>query len=188
MSMLVRFAPWIAFVVLTDVVDWRLGLVAGLVAALAVWWLSTPRKLGILDAAQLVFFAAVGVFAFLRPDSSLQHHMSNVSMAWFAAVAAASILIGRPFTMDFAGDDVTPEIAASSLYRSIHTTITAVWAACFAGISAAGFIGTAVDRPAIGTVATVVLLIVAIKFSNDYPDKAVAAAGVHRPADTAAHA
>jgi hypothetical protein len=32
-----------------------------------------------------VFFAAVGVFAFLQPDSGLQHHMSNVSMAWFAA-------------------------------------------------------------------------------------------------------
>jgi len=188
MSTLVRFAPWIVFVVLSDVADWRLGLVAGLVAALAVWLLSTPRRLGILDAAQLAFFATVGVFAFLRPDSGLQHHMSNVSMAWFAAVAVLSILIGRPFTMDFAGDDMTPEIAASSLYRSIHTTITAVWAACFAGISVAGFIATATDRKAIGTVATVVLLIVAVRFTKQYPDKAVAAAGRNRSVDTAARA
>jgi hypothetical protein len=188
MSMLARFAPWIIVVVLSDVADWRLGLVAGLVAALAVWLLSTPRRLGILDAAQLVFFVVVGVFAFLQPDSGLQHHMSNLSMAWFAAVAALSAVIGRPFTMDFAGDDVTPEIAASSLYASIHTTITLVWAACFAGISAAGFVATAIDRPAVGTVATIGLLIVAITFTKSYPDKAVAAATGQPSADAPAHA
>lgn len=174
MSMLIRFSPWVVFVGLTEAAGWRLGLIAGLVVSLMITLLSSPPKIGVLDAGQLSFFVAFSVFAFLRPTSELQHHMSNVSMAWFAVVAVLSLLAGHPFTLDFAGDEITPEIAASELYRKIHNTITAVWAACFAAIAAAGFIATASDRPSIATTATVVGLIIAIVFTKRYPDRAVA--------------
>jgi len=182
MSMILQFAPWLAFVVVSDVADWRLGLAAGLIATVVAILASKPRRVGVLNAAMIVFFVAVGAFALIRPASGLQDWAGTISTAWIAVVSATSILLGRPFTLDFSRDGVTPEIAASKLFLDINRTIAWVWTGAFAVMAASRAIANAASAPWLATALTVVVLVGAIKFTKAYPDRAVAAATGGRPA------
>lgn len=186
MSMILQFAPWLAFVVVSDVADWRLGLAAGLIATIISILAAKPRRVGILNAAMIVFFVAMGAFALIRPDSGLQEWAGTISTAWIAGVSALSILIGHPFTLDFSQDDVTPEIAQSKLFLDINRTIAWVWTGAFAVMAASRSIAIAAGTPWLATALTVLVLVGAIKFTKSYPDRAVAAATGSRPAQTPA--
>jgi hypothetical protein len=187
MSMILQFAPWLSFLIVTDVADWRLGLAAGLIATILTILASKPRRVGVLNAAMIVFFIAMGAFALIRPDSGLQDWAGTISTAWIAVVSAASILVGRPFTLDFSRDGVSPEIAQSKLFLDINRSIAWAWTGAFAVMAASRSIAHAADRPALATVLTVVVLIAAIKFTKAYPDRAVAAAtGTPTPATASA--
>ena len=186
MSMILQFAPWLAFVVVTDVADWRLGLAAGLIATVVAILASKPRRVGVLNAAMIVFFVAMGAFALMRPESGLQDWASAVSTAWIAVVSATTILLGHPFTLDFSQDGVTPEIAQSKLFLDINRTIAWVWTGAYAVMAASRSIAHAANAPWLATVLTVVVLVGAIKFTKSYPDRAVAAAtGSHAPVKAA---
>jgi len=170
MNMLVQFAPWIAFSLVSGI-DWRLGLAVGMISQIILILAVHPRRVGVLDGATLAFFLVVGVLAVLRPDSSVQDHVDIISTAWLAIVAAVSLVVGHPFTLDFSRDSVPPEVARSSRFMSVNRTITGVWAACFAGMAVAGVIATATDRPTVQTVATIVLLVLTIHFTIRYPQQ-----------------
>ena len=186
MSMILQFAPWLAFLVVTDIADWRLGLAAGLIATIATILASTPRRIGILNAAMIVFFVAMGTFALIRPESGLQHWAATISTAWIAIVSAASILVGHPFTLDFSRDGVSPEIAASQLFLDINRTIAWAWTGAFAVMAASRSIAHAADAPWLATALTVIALLAAIEFTKTYPDRAVAAASNPTGRSTAA--
>jgi hypothetical protein len=171
MNMLVQFAPWIAFSLVSGI-DWRLGLAVGLIGQIVVILAVHPRRVGVLNGAMLAFFIVLGLFAVLRPDSPIQDHVDTISTGWLAIVAAASFAVGHPFTLDFSRDRVSPEVARSERFMAVNRTITAVWTACFAGIAAAGAIAAAADRPTLKTVATIVLLVVAVHFTIRYPQQA----------------
>jgi hypothetical protein len=95
---------------------------------------------------------------------------------WLGAVAALSLLVGHPFTLDFSTPGQPDEVVHSELFLHINRMITAVWAAALTAMGVGGLIGQALDRPSIGTAATVVGLVCAIKFTRAYPDRAVAKA------------
>ena len=78
-------------------------------------------------------------------------------MIWLAAVAAGSILVGHPFTLDYSRDGVSPEVATSQLFLDINRTIAWAWAGCFAAVAAAGIVSRAAGAPALGTAAAVIL-------------------------------
>jgi drug/metabolite transporter (DMT)-like permease len=171
MKMLIQFAPWIAFSLVSGI-DWRLGLAVGLISQIVVILAVRPVRIGVLNGAMLAFFVVLGVFAVLRPDSSIQDHVDTISTGWLAIVAAASLVLGHPFTLDFSRDSVSPEIARSERFMAVNRTITGVWAACFGGMAAVGAIAAATDRPTLKTVATIVLIVVAVHFTIRYPQQA----------------
>jgi hypothetical protein len=171
MNMLVQFAPWIAFSLVSEI-DWRLGLAVGLICQIALILAVHPRRVGVLNGAMLGFFVVLGVFALVRPDSPIQDHVSTISTGFLALVAAASLVVGHPFTLDFSRDRVPASVAKSERFMAVNRTITGVWAACFAGIAAAGVLAAATDRPTLDTVATIVLLVLAVHFTIRYPQQA----------------
>lgn len=176
MSMLLRFVPWILFSLVTSQFDWRLGLVVGLVAQIVAIFAVRPRQMAMLDVAMVGFFAVGAVFAFARPDAGIQDWMQGIATAWITLVALVSIAIGRPFTLAYSTGDVTPEIAATALFRDINTRIAWAWTGAFAGMAAASFAATAFDASWVSTLATVLLVLRALRFTKRYPDQAVAAA------------
>ena len=175
MSILKSFIPFIAYSVVANWFDWRLGIAFGLVTLVAVVLTTPSQRLGVLGLAQLTFLVVAGAYAVVRPESGLQDNLNAVGMAWIAVVSTVSILVGRPFTLDYSTDGVAPEIVETPLFQQINRTIAWVWTACFAACAAAGFVTTALDRPNTGTIVTIVLLVGAIKFTDAYPDRAVAA-------------
>jgi hypothetical protein len=170
------------FLVVTGTTDWRLGLAAGLVAQIIAIVATRPRRVGLLNAGMLVFFAGFGVFSLLRPDSGLAAQLTNISVAWLTVLAAGSIVVGRPFTLQYSQDDVSPEIAASVLFMSINRTIAWAWTAAFAVMAVAGFVAGAAGGRGWGAAVSVVVIVAAVRFTKRYPDRAVAAARVDRPA------
>jgi hypothetical protein len=178
MSILLSYAPWLVFLAVTGATDWRLGLATGLAAQVVVLLTATPRRLGVLDAGMLVFFAGFGAYSLVAPHSGLEPSLTNVSMVWMTLLAGASILVGRPFTLTYSEGDVPPEVASSALFVAINRTIAWAWTGAFAALAVIGFATHALDRGGWGTMASVVVIVAAITFTKRYPDRAVAAAQV----------
>jgi hypothetical protein len=175
MSMFLGYAPWILFSLATSQYDWRVGLAVGLVSQIAVMLVTgRSRRIGALDLAMTAFFVVVGAFAVVQPESALETWGQPLATAWIAVVSLATIVVGRPFTLAYSEGDVTPEIAATDLFRSINTTIAWAWTAAFAVMAAASFVAITVDAAWISTLGTVLALIAAIKFTKQYPDRATA--------------
>ena len=170
MSMILQFVPWIAFALLSDV-DWRLALAVGIAAQIVVIVIKRPIRVGVLDAGMILFFVVIGIYALIDPDASIKEHVDVLSTAWLAVVAAGSLVVGHPFTLDFSRDTVSPEIAASPIFMATNRIITGVWAAAFAGMALGGLISAVTDASWVDTVATIVLLVVAIKFTISYPQQ-----------------
>jgi hypothetical protein len=178
--MMSQFAPWIVFAVLSTV-DWRLALIVGLALQIAFVLARTPRRLGVLNGAMILFFLVMGTIALIDPTSPIKDHVNVMATAWLAIVATGSIVVGRPFTLDFSRDGASPEVVASPRFVAANRAMTAVWAAAFAGMALAGIVGQVLDAPVANTIATLLLLAGAIRFTVRYPQR------VHEQA-VAAHA
>jgi uncharacterized membrane protein len=170
MQMLKSFAPWITFSVVTTWLDWRVGIAVGLVLLLAVWLTSHPRRLGLLGSAQLAFFVVMGTIATIRPDAPIASVVVPIALTWLAVVSGASLLAGRPFTLDFSRDTVSPAIASSPIFLRTNKVIAQVWTGYFAASAALGFTAAAGDDPRAKAI-QIVILVVALKFTIDYPKK-----------------
>ncbi len=163
MKMLIRFSPFLLFVLLGKFVDWRLGVAAGLVASIVVILSVRPRRLGVISGAMLGFFAAASILALVAPDTGVHPYLHAVSAGWFALVAGISILVGHPFTLDFSKDEVPPEVASSPRFLAANRALSAVWALGFAAIAAATAVATAADREILGTAVTVIVVVALVK-------------------------
>ncbi len=183
MSMILQFAPWIAFTLLSAV-DWRLALAVGLVTQLLLIVVHRPIRVGVLNGAMILFFLVVGVVALVDPGAAIKDHVGVASTAWLAVVATGSLLVGRPFTLDFSRSTVSPEIAASPRFLRTNRVITGVWAEAFAAMALGGLVGAVAGAPWIGTVTTVVVLVLATKFTTSYPQQVRAAARAEAAAVT----
>src|SRR6201992_1689430 len=146
MQMLKSFAPWITFSLVTTLLDWRVGIATGLVLLLVVWATERPRHLRGLGSPQLAFFLVTGAIAVARPDALGQNVVVPVALAWLAVVTGASLLAGRPFTLDVSRPHVSAEIAASPVFFRTNQRIAEVWTACFAAAAALVF-ATAAGAP-----------------------------------------
>jgi hypothetical protein len=163
MKLLIRFSPFLLFVLLGRFVDWRLGVAAGLAASIVVILVGRPRRIGVISGAMLGFFAAASLLALVAPHTGVHPYLHAVSAGWFALVAGVSILVGHPFTLDFSKDQVPPEVAASPRFLAANRAISAMWALGFAVIAAATAVATASGRDLLGTAVTVVVVVVLVK-------------------------
>ncbi|MFE1170955.1 hypothetical protein [Streptomyces sp. NPDC058773] len=134
MNYLRGFIPWLVFAGVSTA-GWQWGALAGL--ATAVVLLIVDRAAGLsldlrlLEYGTLVFFTALAVLAFARPDSALKLYGSALSMGWLALIAWVSIAVRRPFTMGMARRVAPPEVWHTRVFRHINVVLTAVWALSF---------------------------------------------------------
>ncbi len=163
MKMLIRFSPFLLFVALGRFVNWRLGVAAALAASVLVVLLVRPRRLGVVSGAMMGFFAAATVLAVVAPHAGVHSYLHAISAGWFALVAGVSVLAGHPFTLDFSRDSVPPEVAASPKFMAVNRMVSTTWALGFVVIGAANAVATAAGRGALGTVATVLVVIALVR-------------------------
>jgi len=173
MNILLSFTPFIAFFALLRLVS----PIAGLIAALVVSALLCARlwrrgeKIKILEIGSLVLFAALSAYTLLFAPAWTVATVRLAVDAGFLAIVLVSLIIDRPFTLQYAREQVPEHLWTAPLFLRANRLITSVWAIAFAVLVAADTM--AEYTPAvplwIDIAISVLALLAAIRFTIWYP-------------------
>lgn len=178
MGILLAFAPFIVFAVLDRLVGPTGGLVAGALvsaALLARDWVTPGRAPKILEIGTVLLFGGLALYAALGGPTWSIIGVRLCVDAGLLVIVLVSMVARRPFTLQYAREQVAPEFWDSPGFVRTNYAITAVWALAFAVMVIADFVLLFVpELPSrVGIVATtVVALVGAIKFTGWYPERA----------------
>lgn len=140
--MLLSFAPFIVFAVLNHFGDPTLALA---IAALVSFGLTTReilsgRSAKILEVGTFILFGGLAIYGLL---SGADWPVVGVKLAVDAGLMAIilfSLVVGRPFTIQYARESVPEALWTSPEFVRRNRVITFVWLAAFAAIVLADLI------------------------------------------------
>jgi hypothetical protein len=176
MGILLAFAPFIVFALADLLVGATVGLIAGAAvsAALLLRDAMTPgRSPKILEIGTTILFGALALYAiFGGPSWSIVGVRLCVDLG-LLLIVLISMALRRPFTLQYAREQVSAEFWNSPQFLRTNYVITAAWALAFLVLVSADLILLYVPAlpPRIGVIATIVALIAAIKFTGWYPQR-----------------
>lgn len=175
MGILLAFAPFIAFAVIDRLVGSTQGLFAALIVSVALLvrdWVTPGRTPKILEIGTALLFGGLALYAVLaEPTWSVIGVRLCVDIG-LLVIVLISMAVGRPFTLQYAREQVAPEFWSSPDFARTNYTITTVWAlAFFAMVTvelALLYIPGLPHR--IGVIAIILALVGAVKFTGWYPE------------------
>jgi len=176
MNMLLAFSPFIAFAVIERIVGVPAGLAAGaLVSAVLLVrdFLSKERHVKILEIGTFLLFGVLTIYALVYGASwSIAEVRLRVD-AGLLLVILVSICLLKPFTLQYAREQVAPELWSSPVFIRTNYVITFVWALAFAVMVLADLLMIYVPsiHHSVGIIITIAALYGAIKFTGWYPDR-----------------
>lgn len=182
MGILLAFAPFIVFAVLSRIVGPTESLAAGAAvsAALILRDVATPgRSVKILEAGTFVLFAGLALHALLSGEAWSVIAVRLCVDAGLLLIVAGSIVSGRPFTLQYAREQVPAEHHAQPEFLRVNYVISSAWAAAFLVMVLAELALLLVPDmpPKFGMIAIILALVGAVKFTGWYPTRATAGAG-----------
>jgi dienelactone hydrolase len=146
----VGFVPWIAYWALIGSVSFRLAVVIAF--ALSVLIAGSPlvrrQRPKVFELGGLAVFSILLVVTFATDDNFLERWIQPLTNAGIFTVAATSLIIGRPFTLEYARESVPAEVAAMPGFAYINKVITAVWAGAFAAMMISALVPPIVEGDA----------------------------------------
>lgn len=171
MKLVLGFAPWIAFLVIAR--DTLLRVEIGLVVALALAVLMAVLRLhrGVIMWVSLVFFGAATVAVFGFGNMWVVEHLGVLANGALALAAWATIVMRRPFTLDYARQQTDPAKWHAPLFIRVNYQLTAVWAAVFTfnTLLAWPAVDKALHPSWVGHTLSYVALVGAAVFTSWYP-------------------
>lgn len=176
MSILLAFAPFVVFALVDRLAGPTPGLLAGAIVAAALLardWLAFRRTPKILEIGTTLLFAGLTLYAALaKPGWSVIGVRLFVD-AGLLLIVVVSIVIGRPFTLQYARERVPPEVAARPEFVRANYVITGAWALAFLVMVIAELaLLTIPGMPReVGILAIVLALVGAVKFTGWYPER-----------------
>ncbi|MFG2814937.1 hypothetical protein [Streptomyces sp. NPDC048410] len=174
-SVFLSFAPWIIFGVVASPSTWEYAALAALVAALVLSAQDLLHgKIRILDAAGIVFFAVLSVLALALNRSDLlwvETYAQVISNGLVAVVAFVSLLYD-PFTAQYARESTPRQYWDSPVFRHINRVLTTYWGVTFAIMTASTWLAIHFSHQDdwFNWVIPVALLVIAVKFTQRYPE------------------
>jgi hypothetical protein len=139
MANLRNLAPWAVFAVGSALADWRVAAPAALVVC--VFNVVGRRRAGAatneMAVAAMAFFGILTLVSGADPTSPVHDYLPALTAAAVGSGMLASILRGRPFTLEFAKRSTSPAIWDDPRFLRANVTISAVWA-CSVLATAAG--------------------------------------------------
>ncbi|MFD8262706.1 hypothetical protein ACFV19_28200 [Streptomyces griseoluteus] len=174
-SVFLSFAPWIIFGVVAGPSTWEYAALAALIASLVLSAQDLLQgRIRILDTAGIVFFAVLSVLALAlnRADLLWLETYAQVISNGLVAVIAFASLLHDPFTAQYARESTPRQYWDSPVFRHINRVLTTYWGVTFAVMTASTWL--AIHFPGqddwFNWVIPVVLLVIAVKFTQRYPD------------------
>ena len=177
MEFLLAFAPFLVFVVAERV----FGPLAGLVSAAGVSfamlisnWVSPGKTVKVLEVGTVLLFGGLAAFTFATGTAWSIFGVRLCIDAGLFLIVLVSIVIGRPFTLQYAREKTPREIWSRPEFLQTNRTITAVWAAAFALMVAADFVLLYMPQlpPVVGIGTTVVAIAGALHFTRSRQSEA----------------
>lgn len=177
MGVLLAFAPFLTFVVVERLIGVQPGLIAAAVVAVIVLLRDLSRKtVKVLDVGTALLFAGLAIYKhFAHPDWSVIAVRLRVDLGLFLIVLV-SILLRRPFTLQYAREQVPREFWNSPEFVRTNYVITGVWAAAFAVmvLAEAAVLYLPGMPKSLGVLVTVLAIVGAMKFTGWYPERGAA--------------
>ncbi len=176
MRILLAFAPFIAFALVAHFVGDTEGLVTGALVAAALLlrdFLSAGRSPKILEIGTVILFSGLAIYTVLAgPDWSVASVRLRVD-AGLLLIVLVSLAARKPFTLQYAREQVAKELWDRPEFIRINYVITAVWAGAFAVMVLADLLLLYVPEvPAgVGLFLTVAAIVAAVKFTSWYPKR-----------------
>lgn len=174
--MLLAFAPFIIFAVMDHLAGPKIALACGLLAAALVFGrnlISPGRTTKILEFGTVILFAVLLLYTiFQGPVLSV-----IVVRLWVDAglllIILFSLLLRRPFTLQYARELVEPELWNHPEFIRTNTIITAAWALAFAVMVLAETALLCVPGipRRLGVIVIAAALAAAFKFTSWYPER-----------------
>ena len=134
MSILLGLSPFIAFFVVMRLAGPAAGLAAAFIVSLLLglrqWRRGTLVK--ILEVGSLVLFGALTLYTVAAQPAWTVATVRLSVDAGLLAIVLISLAIDRPFTLQYAREQVPEQFWTSPVFISTNRIITAVWAAAFA--------------------------------------------------------
>jgi hypothetical protein len=190
------FIPWILYWVIGGPSTWETAAIAALLAAVLLTVLSIERppgaapatggqagrwldlrKIKVLDAATVVFFAAVVIVALAtnRADAAdLDKYAQPLSSGVLGLIGLGSILFGRPFTVDYARERTPERVWHTAAFKKINLVLTAVWTVVFLVCAGLGLIAVHVHTKGwqdwLNWYLPIALIVLGVRLNTWYPD------------------
>jgi hypothetical protein len=144
MNLILGFAPFILFAIFTRLsVDVALWLAFAAAFVVAIRDFVEQPSLRLLDGGSLALFAGLALWrGFIQPDLSLAAVRLMADLGKFL-ILSSSLLRRRPFSLEYADRQTSGQtVWPMALFRRVNFTISAVWIAGFALMSAADAVVT----------------------------------------------
>jgi hypothetical protein len=171
-------APWIVYALVEGPGRLEAAAVSAFALAAIVLVLSLIRGQSpkLLEYSDVVFFGALGLVVAFASDSThgwLENWSGEVANIALAAIVIGSMLVRRPFTMQYAKENVDPSLWKTPGFIRTNYVITGVWAVAFLVQAAAGWYADGVLHDSnniwLSWVLETAAIIVAIQFTLWYP-------------------
>jgi len=176
MGILLAFAPFIVFAVLDRFVGPAGALTAGAAVSallLARDLIGSRRSIKILETGTFILFFGLALYTVLSGANWSVIGVRLCVDAGLLAVVLASMAAGRPFTLQYAREQVSPQLWDRPEFIRINYVITSAWALAFLVMVAAemALLFIPVLPPRAGIVTIILALVGAVKFTGWYPER-----------------
>ncbi|HEX4355022.1 MAG TPA: hypothetical protein VHZ95_18955 [Polyangiales bacterium] len=170
MKILLGFTPFVAFMIAARFFDVIGGLIAGAIVASALV-LRNLRAPKILEVGTLVVFVAITIYVFATHTTMSVIALRLCVDIGLFCVVLVSMLVRRPFTIQYAREQVPAEYWNSPQFLSINYMITAAWTAAFGVmvLAEAALLALPAMPPAFGFGAIIAAMAGAAVFTRVYP-------------------
>ena len=128
-NILKSFLPWVVFFALCNHSSSSIEIATIAALASQVFFnYKTLKKGFVLDVGALLFFMLLALNVFVIKNQVITDNAYLISNCALAMIAWFSIIVLRPFTLQYARETVSIEIAHSKLFKVINYLLTGIWA------------------------------------------------------------
>jgi len=175
MGMLLAFAPFIVFAAVDRVVGSTPGLIVAALISVALLvrdQIPPGRSVKILEIGTTLLFGGLALYALFGGAVGSVIGVRLCVDAGLLGVVLVSLALGRPFTLQYAREQVAPALWDNPRFIRTNYIITAVWALAFAVmvIAEAALLFLPVIPQRAGVIAIILALVGAVKFTGWYPE------------------
>ena len=172
LKLMLSFAPWLSFLIIAR--DTLLRVEIGLSVALALTVVMGVLRLnrGIILWVSLTFFAAATVSVIVLNDAWTLQYLGVLANGALALAAWLTVALGKPFTLDYAKDQVDPSLWNEPHFIRTNVLMTVLWASAFtvSAVLAFGKLEQAVLSELAYDLVSYAILIAAAIFTVLYPE------------------